>query len=136
MRGRLGAVVLAALLAAGCAGSPAWYSVKISETREEAERNAKKMAELRLGQSRQDVLGLMGPPAKTEAYRTAEGKSVEFLFYRTKGWDANPWAAAYGGEKVADKDDQFTPVALEADAVIGWGRRFYTDMAGPRASPQ
>src|SRR5262245_55029966 len=27
---------------------------------------------------------------KSEAARIVGGKSVEFLFYRTKGWDANP----------------------------------------------
>lgn len=115
-----------AWLFAGCAGSPAWYSMKISETRAEAERNNERMRELRIGQSRDEVLRVMAaPPTRTEAYRLAADRSVEFLFYRTKGWDANPWAASYGSAKVTDTDDQFTPVGLENGRVVGWGRNFY-----------
>jgi hypothetical protein len=38
---------------------------------------------------------------KLDAERTPAhcGRAVrEFVFYRTKGCDANPWAAVYGGE--------------------------------------
>ena len=38
------------------------------------------------------------------------------------------WAPAYGGEKVADKDDQFTPIGLENGVVVGWGWNFSNDI--------
>ena len=64
---RPAALVLAlTLLVGGCAGSATWYSQRIDETFEEARANNAKMANLRLGQKREEVLQVMGPPARSE----------------------------------------------------------------------
>ncbi len=122
MRRRVRLALVMLLLTTGCAGSPAWYSMRISETREEAERNVKKMAELRVGQRRDEVLALMGPPARTEAFTVPDGQPLELLYYRTKGWEAKTWTAAFGSDKVDDTPDQFTPIGLKDGVVTGWGK--------------
>lgn len=105
-----------ALTIIGCVGSPAWRSMRVSETTKEAQTNNTKMMNLQIGQSKQEVLNIMGPPTKREAYQLENSRTVEFLFYRTTGW-------SYG--ETGDKDYQFTPVAIENDKLIGWGRNFY-----------
>jgi hypothetical protein len=126
------ATLVTALSVGGCTGSPAWYSMKMSETQEEAQRNNERMAKLQLGQTRQEVATLLGNPARSEAFRGKDGRAMEFLFYRTRGWTGSAWAAAYGGDKIADTDDQFTPLAFENGTLVGWGRAFYDQVrSGP-----
>ena len=126
-------VLVLTLLVGGCAGSATWYSQRIDETFEEARANNAKMANLRLGQKREEVLQVMGPPARSEAFRTGD-KTTEFLYYRTKGWEPHPWAAAYGGKKIADRPDQFTAVTLENGVVTSWGP-LQAEMLMPPPSP-
>lgn len=99
----------------GCAGSPAWHSLKISGTTHEAKINNEKIMELQIGQSRYEVLGIMGSPTKREVYKIKNG-IIEFLFYRTRGW---------GRYESQDKDEHFTPLAFKDKELIGWGRNFY-----------
>ncbi len=101
---------------AGCAGSPAWTSMQISSTREEAKLNNANLMKVQVGQPRDEVLGIMGMPAKREAYQLPNDKVVEFLFYRTAGWSPG---------STTDSDAQFTPVAIENAKVGGWGRNYY-----------
>jgi len=108
--------VILALILSGCAGSPAWNSLKISSTTHEADRNNEAIMDLKLGQQKEDVIALMGIPKKREVYRINEDKEVEFLFYRTTGW---------GGEIAQDMDSQFTPFAFEKEKLVGWGRNYY-----------
>jgi hypothetical protein len=77
------------------------------------------MMQIKIGQDRQEVIKIMGPPTKREAYQIENNKIIEFLFYRTQGWSIRD-----GG----DKDYQFTPVAFENDKLIGWGRNFYDNI--------
>ena len=108
------AAVLSVL--AGCAGSPAWQSMQISGTRTEAEKNNTKLMNVQIGQSREELLQIMGPPAKREAYQLGNNKVIEFLLYRTAGWD---------NQYLGDTDSQFTPIAIENQKVVGWGRNYY-----------
>lgn len=101
---------------AGCAGSPAWEGRQISATRAEADRNNANLFKVQIGQTKDEFLQVMGLPAKREAYQLANGKPMEFLFYRTTGWSST---------YAADTNAQFTPVAIENGKVIGWGRSFY-----------
>lgn len=98
------------------AGSPAWLSEQISSTRKVAQKNNKNMLSLKIGQTRGEVLNIMGDPAKTESYDLGNGNVVVFYFYRTEGWS---------NQTLYDTDRQFTPVAFQNDKVIGWGRNYY-----------
>jgi outer membrane murein-binding lipoprotein Lpp len=108
-------VVSATIFLSGCAGSPAWMSLKMSSTSSTAKANNAKIMGLQIGQLRDTVVALLGAPEKREAYRTKNGE-VEFLFYRTEAWDGR-------GSVVSDK--QFTPVAFSAGKLEGWGRNLY-----------
>lgn len=101
---------------ASCAGSPAWQSMQISSTRGVAEKNNKKMLSLKVGQSKSDVMKIMGDPSKTESYDLGKGTVVEFYFFRTEGWS---------NHNLQDTDAQFTPVAFQNDKLVGWGRNYY-----------
>ena len=85
--------------------------------------NNANMARLNVGMTKAQVLEVMGPVGKTEAYETKTGGTLEFLMYRTKvahadsdGWD----------EELAT-DKHWTPVCIIDGKVKGWGRNFYDD---------
>ena len=103
-------------LLVGCAGSGAWEGMQIFSTRAEAKKNNAKLMNIQIGQSREELLQTMGPPAKREAYQLAKNKVIEFLLYRTAGWD---------NQHLSDTDLQFTPIAIENQKVTGWGRNYY-----------
>ena len=109
-------VLMVVVLMTGCVGSGAWVAMQISATRAEAQLNNAKFMNVQIGQSKQEVLQVMGVPTKREAYQLSNEKIIEFLFYRTDGW-----SNAYP----ADNDSQFTPVAVENGKVRGWGRNYY-----------
>ena len=119
MKAIAGVAILSIYL--GCAGSPAWNSAMISNTRTEAEANNKRFMHLKLGLSREVVLNMLGPPARREAYSLGEEEDIEFLFYRTRGW---------GPTQMQDDDTQFTPVAIKNGFVAGWGRTLYEKIVG------
>ena len=108
--------ILVTGLLTSCAGSPAWQSMQISSTRKVAERNNQKMLSLKVGQSKRDVLQIMGDPTKTESYDLGNEVVVEFYFYRTQGWS---------NHDLQDTDTQFTPVAFQNNKLVGWGRNYY-----------
>ena len=112
-------VVILTLILVGCAGSPAWRSMRISSTESEARINNEKIMNLNIGQSRQEVLEVMGMPAKREVYQLGNQSVIEFLFYRTSGWSGTDWG---------DKDYQFTPLAFENNKLVGWGRNYYDNI--------
>lgn len=114
----IGLFALIPLLGA-CAGSPAWESMQISSTRSEAEENNANLMNAQIGQTRDELLEIMGPPAKREAYRLANDKVIEFLLYRTAGWDSR---------QSGDTDSQFTPIAIQNGEVAGWGRNYYDNV--------
>jgi outer membrane protein assembly factor BamE (lipoprotein component of BamABCDE complex) len=107
-----------ALFISGCAGSQAWYSVRLRETIVEANKNKTKMTKLRIGMTQEEVIEFMGQPFKTEAY-SIDGKGYVFLFYRTSGWNSSTWPP------IQDTDGQFTPLCFEINKLVGWGRNFY-----------
>lgn len=113
------AAIVTALVLGGCAGSPAWTSMHISSTRSEAESNNANLLKVEIGQTKAELLAIMGAPGKREAYQLESGRSVEFLFYRTGGWST---------QVASDRDEQFTPVALEEGKVRGWGHNYYDNV--------
>ncbi|MFC1475939.1 DUF3192 domain-containing protein [Candidatus Zixiibacteriota bacterium] len=113
---RFVSIIIIGLVLFGCAGSPAWNSQRISSTRGEAKRNNEKMMLIEVGQDKEMVVGIMGPPTRREAYQLEDDKTIEFLFYRTTGWSPS---------ELGDRDHQFTPVAIESGKLVGWGRNYY-----------
>ena len=109
-------VVILLLFFVGCPGSVAWQSQRIGSTEAEAKRNNENMMLLNIGQSKAEVLEIMGAPAKREAYKLEAERVVEFWFYRTSGWSMRD---------MGDMDYQFTPFAIENDELVGWGRNYY-----------
>ena len=116
---RLMILILGTLLVGGCIGSDVWRDMRVSSTESEAKLNNQKIMNLTIGQPRNEVLDVMGPPAKREAYQLANQRVVEFLFYRTSGWAVDDWR---------DKDYQFTPFAFEENKLVGWGRNYYDNV--------
>lgn len=90
--------------------------MQISSTRAEAQQNNANLMKVQIGQTKEEFVTIMGPPAKHEAYQLSNNKVVEFLFYRTSGWSR---------DVATDTDAQFTPVAIEDSKVTGWGRNYY-----------
>lgn len=110
--------VIVALLIS-CTGSRAWYGRKMGQTAKEAEINNRKMMKLKIGQSKEEVLKIMGFPTKRETYQLENKKIVEFLFYRTQGW---------APDGLGDRDYQFTPLAVVNNKLIGWGLNYYDNV--------
>ena len=78
------------------------------------------MANLSIGMTKAEVIGVMGPAGKTEGYQTKSGGFMEFMFYRS---------ARHNDYLAVDplSDRHWTPVCLIDGKVKGWGRNFYDD---------
>jgi hypothetical protein len=79
----------------------------------EASRNRSNLLKLNVGQTRDQVLSIMGPPYSSEMYALS-GKHVEFLLYYTQQSE---------GRGLSDR--HFTPVAIQNGFLQGWGRNYY-----------
>ncbi len=96
------------LLLGACAGSP--YRTGI-----EAQQNRAGLLKLNVGLTKEQVLGVMGSPYKTEMYMV-DGKPTEFWLYLTEGRSINDSRLT---------DANFTPLAFENGVLKGWGRNYY-----------
>ena len=101
-------LLIAVLFLVSCAGSP-------YQTGEEARQNRDNMFKLNVGQTKDQVLTLMGKPYKTEMYIIDE-KPIEFWLYLTEG---------KGIYDRTLRDSNFTPLAFENGILKGWGRNYY-----------
>ncbi|MDD2689442.1 MAG: outer membrane protein assembly factor BamE [Candidatus Omnitrophica bacterium] len=82
-----------------------------------AKSNKHDISKLKSGMSKQEVLGIMGTPAKTEV-RLLGNRVIEFLFYKTK---SNIFSA---------KDTDLLPVAIDQSGiVISIDKKFYEQLA-------
>lgn len=105
---RIFILVVLAFALASCAGSP-------YQTTAEARQNRDNMLKLNIGQTKEQVLELMGKPYKTETYLSGE-KPVEFWLYLTEGKNIDDRTL---------RDSNFTPLAFENGILQGWGRNYY-----------
>lgn len=78
----------------------------------EAKKNNEAMLSLNAGQTKEEVLKIMGNPAKTEKY-FLRGVDTDIWYYRTA-------VDIYGIEQ-----DNFTPIIFEDGELIGWGKDYY-----------
>ena len=85
-----------------CAGSPMRTGI-------EAEQNRGNLFKLNVGQTKDQVLAVMGQPYKTEMY-VPDGKPVEFWLYLTEGKSINDLRLT---------DSNFTPLAFENGILKG-----------------
>ena len=81
----------------------------------ESENNAN-MAKLSVGMAKAQVLEIMGPAGKTEAYETKSGGTMEFLMYKTEVQSP-----------ATTTDRHWTPICIIDGKVKDWGRNFYDD---------
>jgi hypothetical protein len=84
--------------------------------------------ELKIGMSKAEVLGIMGPPGNTESgdYR---GGSYTVLFYLTHSMDFDDSSTVRNG---------YTPLVFKNDRLVGIGKRDYrqaVDRPGPTEAP-
>ena len=79
-------------------------------------RNKSNIQKLSLGIPKAQVLEIMGPADKSEAYRTKSGGTMEFLFYRIQ--------VDYHQDR---QDKHWIPVCIIDGKLEGWGRNFYDD---------
>ena len=82
-------------------------------------RNNRNMTKLTVGMTKDQVLEVMGPAGKVEAYTTKSGGVIEFLMYRTLV------DAASRFEVIQDR--HWTPICIVDGKVEGWGQNFYDD---------
>jgi len=69
---------------------------------------------LEVGMTKDEVIGIMGPPYTREMFPDETGQPVEVLVYITQYTDSGP---------IPDSDK--TPICLRNGRLIGWGRNFY-----------
>jgi len=81
-----------------------------------ARLNSQNLTKLKLGMTKEEALSVMGTPHKTEVYQVKDSK-IELLSYLT--------TKASFEDRVGEK--HLTPVALQDNKVIGWGRRYFDD---------
>jgi hypothetical protein len=84
----------------------------------EANRNASNMYKLQTGQTKEQVLAIMGKPSKTETH-TIQGKPVEFWLYQTE---------ASHHKRHGSKQSDYTPLVLQDGVLQGWGRNHYDEV--------
>jgi len=82
----------------------------------EASRNRDKLSTLRIGMFQDEVLQKMGKPWKTESFLKDNSPYV-VLYYVTQRIPDG-----------ATTDDEMTPVVFRDGTLIGWGRRFFSDL--------
>jgi len=78
-----------------------------------ATENNSRLLVLKIGDSKEMLMQKMGTPKRNEQY-SVDGKITEVWYYRT-GWTADG----------KETDDEFTPVIMVDEIVVGWGRSFY-----------
>ena len=93
-----------ALLLSGCGSIGSGF---------QANENRAKLLDLRVGDSRDVLKQKMGLPRKNEVY-SSNGKVTEIWFYRTSHTS-----------DLKELDEEFTPVVMIDDKVVGWGRSYY-----------
>ena len=81
-----------------------------------ARLNSQNLTKLKLGMTKEDALSVMGTPHKTEVYQVKDSK-IELLSYLT--------TKASFEDHIGEK--HLTPVALQDNKIIGWGRRYFDD---------
>ncbi len=96
-------ILAAVLLLAGC-------GIAIDKR---ATANRVNLLELKIGDTKETLRKKMGVPHRNEQY-ASDGKTTEIWFYRTSRTPDD-----------VETDDEFTPVAMVSEKVIGWGRAFY-----------
>ena len=99
-------VILILISMTGCADG-------IMRRGKEAAKNLSRLAELRIGMTKNEVVTLMGQPPKTETY-DIQGKHLEFWLYLTR-YD-RPYSAP---------NPEYTPLAFEGDILASWGMEYY-----------
>jgi outer membrane protein assembly factor BamE (lipoprotein component of BamABCDE complex) len=80
----------------------------------QAKRNNDLMLTLNVGQTKEEVLKVMGSPSKNEKVYT-KGKDTDVWYYKTSTFMANSW----------DPEDCLTPMVFENGKLLGWGKDFY-----------
>lgn len=71
------------------------------------------MLGVQIGQTKSQLLKVMGNPYKTEAY-VIDGETVEFWLYITQATDSDGFG-----------DNNFTPFCFNDGKLAGYGRNFY-----------
>ena len=107
--------MIVAVVLVGCGSTPKIFGI--------VKTNNANMAKLSVGMTKAQVLEVMGPVGKTEAYETKTGGTLEFLMYRSSV--ANGSYDEWDEEQATDK--HWTPICIIDGKLKGWGRNFYDD---------
>jgi hypothetical protein len=81
-----------------------------------AKRNNQLMLTLNPGQTKQEVLKIMGGPSRNERY-SLDKKQIDVWYYRTDSFLTGSW----------DDDEYFTPMVFEDGILVGWGKDYYDE---------
>jgi len=72
--------------------------------------NRRRLMQLQIGQTREQVVNIMGMPHMNEGYKTERGVSREVLYYGTGS---------------LSPESELIPLIFENGKLIGWGQDFY-----------
>ena len=89
-----------------------------------ARLNNENLSKLKLGMTKDEMLKIMGKPRSSEVYKIKEAK-IELISYLTE--------TVKFEDHIGQK--HLTPVALQDDKVVGWGRGYF-DNPGDIFSPK
>ncbi len=89
-------------------------------------RNVKNLEKSKIGMTKTEVLTLMGPADKSEAFEQ-KGVTVEILYYPTSG--------SYSRDRGWQNIDS-TPVVFEAGLLKGWGKYYAEQRLGSPRIPK
>jgi len=115
--------LLAVFLIVGAAWFLLWNGMERFKAVDIAKKNNANIAKVKIAMPKETALKIMGRPEKTEVFSNG-GQIIEFLFYRTKGFNFLP----------LDSQENFTPIAIDyaSGIVINWDLRYYKEKAAPR----
>lgn len=108
----LGVILYGAFVAAVISFYP--DSPQKMDWQDREEFNKVQIGKLELGNSRQQIITLMGSPDISEAKKQGE-KSIQVMFYRTQHMESDGITTA----------DECTPLLFEDDILVAWGEGVY-----------
>ena len=111
-------------------GSKVSNAIDSHSAKSKAKRNNANLNALKIGQTKAEVVAIMGSADRRDAIELKSGEMVDICLYRSEAGVAtsNEFESIYislsiGGE--SSPKEKYTPLIFKQDKLVGWGRSFY-----------